>query len=146
MVRFLVPSLILSLLVGYCTGATIAAWTSFPTESLRIIDDPVTGEIPTVRLDGILNGELRGSVVGDVRIAAGGKMIPVDGSGSFRIVERSVLTNIIHVPVPTGMHFVASRRGKKYYPVGSAGANGLSPANRIYFPDEASARRAGYVK
>ena len=41
---------------------------------------------------------------------------------------------------------VASKRGKKYYSVGSAAEESLTPDNRIYFPDAASAERAGYSR
>ena len=46
---------------------------------------------------------------------------------------------------PAGMHFVASRRGKKYYPVGSPAAAALKPENRVYFPDAAAAEDAGFI-
>jgi hypothetical protein len=58
--------------------------------------------------------------------------------------------NIPPAPAPgkeaEGMKFVASKQGKKYYPVGSAQAENLKPENRLYFPDAAAAEAAGYVR
>ncbi len=50
------------------------------------------------------------------------------------------------VSMTTTTMVVASKRGKKYYPVGSAGEENLAPDNRIYFSDAASAERAGYSR
>lgn len=47
--------------------------------------------------------------------------------------------------VPAGMYFVASNRGKKYYPVDSPAAARLKSENRVYFPDAAAAKRAGFL-
>ncbi len=40
--------------------------------------------------------------------------------------------------------FVASKKGKKYYPVGCQAAKSLSATNRIYFEDAAEAEAKGY--
>jgi hypothetical protein len=52
----------------------------------------------------------------------------------------------VTVPVPPGMRFVASKKGKKYHAVDSASGERIAPENRVYFPDAASAERAGYAK
>lgn len=44
----------------------------------------------------------------------------------------------------TGL-FVASKKGKKYYPINCAGAKSLSESNRIYFKDAAEAEAKGYT-
>lgn len=41
--------------------------------------------------------------------------------------------------------FVASKKGKKYYPINCAGAKSLSESNRIYFKDAAEAEAKGYT-
>jgi hypothetical protein len=46
---------------------------------------------------------------------------------------------------PAAGAFVASKKGKKYYPVGCAGAKSLSESNRIYFKDAAEAEAKGYT-
>lgn len=40
--------------------------------------------------------------------------------------------------------FVASKRGKYYYPIKCNKAQGLSPKNMLYFKDKTSAEDAGY--
>ncbi len=146
MIRFLVPGFCLSLVTGYCAGAALAAWTVYPSSSIRIMEDATVSDVPVVRIDGIRNGKLTGSVSGDVRLVAGSSQVPVTGSGRFTVSDRSILTNVIDVRVPPGMRFVASAKGKKYYPVNSAGGNQIVPQNRVYFPDEASAKKAGYTR
>ncbi|HRH31421.1 MAG TPA: hypothetical protein PK950_02025 [Candidatus Paceibacterota bacterium] len=47
-------------------------------------------------------------------------------------------------PEATTGAFVASKKGKKYYPVDCAGAKSLSESNRIYFKDAAEAESKGY--
>ena len=41
---------------------------------------------------------------------------------------------------------VASKKGTKYYLGRCSGAKALSPANLVFFPNEASAQAAGYTK
>ena len=41
--------------------------------------------------------------------------------------------------------FVASKRGKYYYPIKCKKAQGLSPKNMLYFKDKMSAEKAGYI-
>lgn len=42
-------------------------------------------------------------------------------------------------------NYVASRRGKKYYPAGCSAAKSLKPENLIYFQTTAAAEAAGYA-
>jgi len=44
------------------------------------------------------------------------------------------------------MQFVASKRGKKYYPVRSGEAQRIVPENRVYFESALQAEGAGYVR
>jgi hypothetical protein len=59
-----------------------------------------------------------------------------------RVVETNVIT-----PTSTSEkgNFVASKRGKKYYPVACSAANNLNPANKIYFATVEAALSAGYT-
>lgn len=41
--------------------------------------------------------------------------------------------------------FVASKRGKYYYPVSCSLANNLKEENKIYFPSEEEAQKQGYI-
>ncbi|MEN9582242.1 MAG: hypothetical protein RL641_196 [Candidatus Parcubacteria bacterium] len=44
-----------------------------------------------------------------------------------------------------GLPFVASKKGKKYYPVNCPAAKNLAVTNRIYFKDGADAEAKGYT-
>jgi hypothetical protein len=45
----------------------------------------------------------------------------------------------------SSLPYVASKKGKKYYPVGCARTKSLSEANRIYFKDTTEAEAKGYT-
>lgn len=146
MYRFLVPAVGLAFCTGCFSGAAFDAWTFHPAPELQIVQDDTSPSIPVVHISGIRNGALIGSLTGNVRLAAGSKIILPTASGSFAVTDSKLLTNMIEIHVPAGMSFVASKRGKKYYPVASASAAGLSPANRVYFPSAEAAERAGYKR
>jgi len=42
--------------------------------------------------------------------------------------------------------YFASSKGKKYYPVGCSAGKSIKIENRVYFPTESEAERAGYEK
>lgn len=138
--------IILSFLFGLLIGVAAAVLHLRPHPPLQIVEDPREPDIPVVTLFGIRDGALQGQTRGEVRVVAGDRVVPLDGSGNFLIVDRAVLTNMISVSVPPGMRFVASRRGEKYYPIEDARAAQIVPENRLYFQDSASAERAGYVR
>lgn len=109
-----------------------------------VLRDDIRPSISVVRLEGLRDGAMHGTLSGEVRLFAGDTIIIPDGSGAFRIADRSFLTNVVTIRAPAGMRFVASKRGHTYYPVGSKGGESIVPTNRIYFPDAVSASRAGY--
>lgn len=146
MYRFLIVGLILSLMTGYCTGNTIAEWTGGSSPSFRVITYSGAVNVPVVTINGIRNGKLEGALSGNIRLFAGSHLVLPDGSGSFSIGDSKILTNRIEIHIPDGMRFVASKKGKKYYPVESASAGNLSPANRVYFPSAEAAERAGFKR
>lgn len=139
--RFLIllPVFTFALSLGYLHGRLLSAAPAHI--SLQHDSRPA---VPTVLLTGIRNGRLNGVITGDARLILG--KTPVIGSGTFSIVAGSLLTNVIEIDIPVGARFVASKRGKKYYPVTSASAQGLSPENRIYFDSEAKAQAAGFIR
>lgn len=100
--------------------------------------------VPTVVLKGIENGELVGEIRGDVRLFLGDRQIIPRGSGAFRVPAGILKTDVRTIALPEGMRFVASRKGKRYYPVHSKQAEELTPKNRVYFRTEEEARAAGY--
>lgn len=132
-----IPAVCASMAVGFLMGRML----SVEPTSIYVQQDR-RKLIPTIRIDGIRNSQLHGAIVGDARFVLGDTILI--SSGAFTIDASSLLTNTVDIIVPDGMHFVASSRGKKYYPVFSAAANRIVPRNRIYFPTAAAAERAGY--
>ena len=110
------------------------------------IEEVQADTIPVVRVQGIRNGRIEGTVDPGARLFIGDAYIDTQHSADFSVDAATILTNIITVEVPSGMHFVASRLGKKYYGVQSAGGNRISVKNRVYFASEAQAQAAGYTK
>lgn len=101
--------------------------------------------IPVVRIDGVVDGRLTGIARGDVRLLVGTVPVIPTASGSFRVPVGSQFQVDAGPRVPSGMQFVASKRGKKFYPVASKSVRNLSVANRVYFKDAAAAEAAGFV-
>lgn len=99
--------------------------------------------VPSVTLYGYRDGAFRGTAVG-VRVFAREDPIVIAPDGSFAIDHPAFDIEEVTVAVPPGMLFVASRNGKKYYSVDSAAGERIVPKNRMYFPDAASAERAGF--
>lgn len=138
-----VLAIILSLILGVFIGIIVRT-TSIPVPPTVIRED-TRKPVPVVTISGVEDNHIAGSAHGDVRVFLGDKMVIPDGSGSFRVPAGDLFQNVTTVRIPSGMHFVASKRGKKYYPVDAPAAAKLAPANRVYFQDAASAERAGYV-
>lgn len=136
-------AIVLALIFGVLLGR-IFGIASRPIPPTVLLEDrrPL---IPVVRISGVEDGFVAGSVRGDVRVFLDEKIVVTDGSGSFRVPAGDFLHNVATVRVPADMRFVASRRGKKYYPVTSASAARLAPGNRVYFSDRESAERAGFL-
>lgn len=132
-----------ALLTGFCFGSALTAWSTYQREPIVLIEDAMP-DSAAVRINGIRNGALVGSATGPVRLSAGGKIISLGHSGAFAIRDAALLTNHVSISVPGGMKFVASKRGKKYYPVLSAQGQNLKLENRVYFPNEEAAEAAGY--
>jgi len=125
-----------------CVSGLLSARAASVPE-MRIIPD-TRPLMPTVIIRGIENGELVGAMKGDVRLFLGDRQVIPDGSGAFRVPAGILKTDIRTVAVPDGMRFVASKKGKRYYSVDAAQAQGLAPKNRIYFYSEEEAKAAGY--
>lgn len=132
--------ILLSSLNGYLVGRIVdtrLAMASVPPLRVVSTERPIQ---PVVQIDGIRNGYLEGTMLGDARFFLGGEQVlPTESGSSFRILAKTFLQNEVRVFVPEGMRFVASKKGKKYYPVTSASANNLAPQNRVYFRTEEEA-------
>lgn len=100
--------------------------------------------VPTVIIEGIENGELWGQTRGNMRLFLGQTQVMPDGSGAFRVPAGMLLRDVRVIAAPDGMHFIASKKGKRFYPVHSKQAEALAPKNRVYFKTENEARSAGY--
>lgn len=145
MERFLCLSglLVLVGLSGYIAGRAVS-FEQFADPPFYLEPD-TRPRIPVVQIEGVKGDAFIGHIRGDVRVFWGEEMIIPDGSGAFR-VPSDLLTEEIAVPVPDGMHFVASRQGKKYYPVASAMGERIKPQNRRYFRTAVEAEEAGFLR
>ncbi len=136
-------NVLLALGVGVLTGLLC---------SLAVREVPVVARsgcgatVVAVTFDGFRDGLLRGRSAGPVRLFAGEEPVEVAEDGSFAFDHPGFHIEEVTVPVPAGMKFVASRKGKKYYSVTSAAGSRIAPGNRVYFPDDAAARGAGFSK
>lgn len=137
---FVIPVLLFGVLVGRLLSFREA---SIPPTTLRYDQRPSRA---VVRIAGAEQGKIVGTIQGDVRVLLGETVVVPNASGAFRVPAQGIITAVTTVPVPAGMHFVASRRGKKYYPVTSRSGQNLSPANRVYFRDAQAAEKAGFVR
>lgn len=141
-------SRVLALACAFALGLSARGWLfqgMDQIEPIRLVSD-TRPLVPTVVVEGIRNGRLVGIVRGEARLILGDTVIIPNGSGAFGVPATELLVNQVAVSVPVGMRFVASRRGKYYYLVTSSAGARLTPENRVYFPDEASAEAAGYVE
>ncbi len=98
----------------------------------------------TVVLQGVRDGKIAGYIRGEVRFFIGDDLAVPDSSGAFLVPAGALRTDVRTVDIPSGARFVASKKGKRFYPVGSSQGQGLTPANRIYFSSEDEARAAGF--
>lgn len=140
--RAMLSSLFL-LVVTLFACATIRSARAASAPVLSIIPD-TRPLIPTVIITGIENGELLGTIRGEMRLFLGDKQIVPDGSGSFRVPAGILKTDVHTIAAPEGMQFVASKKGKRFYPVQAKQAQALAPKNRIYFRTQEEAQAAGY--
>lgn len=133
---------VLAGLSGYTVGrvVTLRQWADPPF----VMEPDLRPRVPVVRVEGVEDGKIIGHIRGDVRVFWGDEMVIPDGSGAFRLAP-DVLEEEIDVAVPAAAHFVASRRGKRYYPVESTMANRLAPAYRVYFSSAEEAEAAGFL-
>lgn len=129
----------LALCAAYMLGRVLTS-ASGAHVPLRTIQD-FRPQSATVVLTSWNNGTLRGVVHGSGRIVVGNRATAVNGSGAFALQ----LDLPKAAPAAYGGGFVASSRGKKFYPAGSPAAAKLSPKNIIYFATRAEAEAAGYT-
>lgn len=136
--------LLLAVTCNFALGQLAALHSVAANNEITLEPDtrPLAG---TVRVDGIRNGKLEGAMLGDARFILGEEIVTPDASGTFSIDTRKFLRDEVQIVVPPGAHFVASERGKYFYPVLSAKGNALSPNTRVYFETAVQAQASGYL-
>jgi hypothetical protein len=135
----------LVLLLGYFLGTFAMQLEEAQSPSPVIpLHRDIHRRAPIVHIEEINNGKIVGVVGTGARLVIGHEVIIPRPDRSFTIDAEPFLVNIIDTPVPPGMQFVASSRGKNYYPISSSAGQKLTPENRIYFRTEVEAERAGY--
>ena len=138
-------SVVFAVLFGWMLGQMDDVQDDYAATPMRIVNDSGS-TVPVVIIDAWRGETLRGKTEGEVRLMVEGKAVAPAIDGSFSLGTAPKAPSPSAASVPEGAQFVASKRGKKYYPVGSSAGEGLSPANRIYFQSEAEAEAAGYVR
>ena len=151
--RFLTPAsaqllgaAILAAAFGYLAGRIIDTHIAMASVSPLAVVPDTRPRVPVVNIEGIRNGFIEGMMSSGARLIIGETYVVPTASGTIRVAAAPFLTNHVTVEVPVGMRFVASKAGKKYYPVNSAAGSRLKPENRVYFATEEEARRAGYIE
>lgn len=133
----------LLLIFGYLLGRIVTS--HFITEEHSLHVTAMTGAlVPIIEIGNVRDGFLEAEVSGTVRVFLQKKILLPDERGIIRIPSKQFLTQFITVHVPEWASFVASKKGTKYYSVGSSAGQNIVPGNRIYFHDEESAMNAGY--
>ncbi len=112
-------------------------------------------KISTVEFTGTQAGFLEGKVSGNPARILYGKTgaAEVQVGKTFQIpltqaatVKKTAAGAQTAATAPLEAAFVASRRGKYYYPAQSKEGQKLSPKNRVFFKDAAEAEAAGFLK
>jgi hypothetical protein len=130
---------------GYLLGRITTVRVTLPSTPVTVTYETGT-LIPVVTLDETVDGMVTGSMKGTVRLFVNNAYVLAESGGSFRFPITPLLKSYHDIAVPSGMRFVASKRGKKYYPIASASASALAPQNRIYFRTREEAEKAGFTK
>ncbi|PIQ76893.1 hypothetical protein COU78_03885 [Candidatus Peregrinibacteria bacterium CG10_big_fil_rev_8_21_14_0_10_49_24] len=142
----LAGALLLTLLLGYVLGRIVTVGVSVNAVEPMAIRADDSAAVPVVRIAGLENGRVVGTVNGDVRLWLGEEQIFASQSGTFSVKPGPFLINSVSVLVPDGMKYVASKRGKKYYGVRDAAGQSIIPENRLYFETADMAEAEGYSR
>jgi len=103
--------------------------------------------IPVITFFQIENGEISGKITeGEARIQIEDSEISIVKDEKFTLDIRKILPMLKEIPHPKDMKFVASKRGKKYYPIDSPRAFLVTLKNRVFFKTREEAEAKGFVK
>jgi hypothetical protein len=106
----------------------------------------VPSQRPVVHIQGIRDGNVYGTTAGNVELIIGTTVDSAHSFGDFSVPAGPLLTHQITTVIPTGMHFVASKRGTKLYPVSASRVRTIPPENRLYFATKKQAIAAGFTE
>lgn len=84
--------------------------------------------------------------LGRLSKTGGGEAVQIDYQAQSLVANTASAVSTPKVTSPSSKAFVASRKGKKYYPAGCAGAASLKEDNKVFFSTEAEVEAAGYSK
>lgn len=141
----LLGSLLLAALFGWLIGRMQELKIALPEAEMRLVPD-MRSRIPVVHIEGIRDGKIVGTISGSGRVFFGDDYVVPGSGGMFSVPSSTILREMIDVHIPPGMNFVASRKGKKFYPIRSASANKIIPENRVYFKTAKEAKERGFVE
>ncbi len=143
----LISLLLAAMVAGILMGIAYEQWQLTKTREPIEIGD-FSDEISLLHFDTIENGILKGRLEGE-----GARVVVRDAAevysifpGEFSVPVTEILPLLKTIPSPEGMAFVASKNGKYFYPLDSVGAASISVRNRIFFSNQESAKKAGFVQ
>jgi len=138
--------LLSAFLFGFFSGNNFQKW-----QILDQRDPPEIGDfsekVPLFHFQKIENGILYGDFSGvSSRILVGEEDVFPISPGKFNFSVVEILPNLKKIPAPQGKSFVASKRGKYFYPLDSPRAALITVKNRIFFENEEKANAAGFSR
>jgi hypothetical protein len=135
-------------ILAFAGGMLTQAYRAIPDTPVEKTFDLNPG-VAVVIFDRIENGKLMGHGSGTpVRLLTRTELEVPQTGGTFAISLNDLglkNTAVTNASIPEWAQFVASKNGKKYYPVNSSRAKTLSEKTRIFFPDAKSATQQGYT-
>jgi len=96
-----------------------------------------------VHIDEINRGSIVGTVGTGARLIIGDEPILPSPDRSFSVSASKFLVNIVDIKVPRDTKFVASKRGRKYYPIESSKWKSLK-SELLFFRSREEAEAIGY--
>lgn len=104
----------------------------------------VPNQAPIVHIQGIRDGNVYGTTAGSVTLIVGTITQSTHAFADFTLPAGPLLTHQISTIIPTGMHYIASKRGTKIYAVSASRVRSIPPENRLYFATKQQAIAAGF--
>lgn len=142
-IQFLII-IFLSLFLGILIGILISQINNYKNRSDINIQNIEENKIPVLIFEKIENGILFGEIKNqESRIIIKNETNIINGKFNFSVEE--ILPNLKTLPAPQNTKFVASKRGKYFYPLDSPRAFLIAIKNRIFFKTKEEANKNGYI-